>query len=79
MGKAQFKHYRKDEQLKIIGDKIRKIRLSKGLSQSELAFECGDKDWSQISRMERGLVNFSISYLLQVAEKLHVPAKDLLP
>ncbi len=59
--------------------KIRKYRLAKGLTQSELAFECGDKDWSQISRMERGLVNFSISYLLLVSEVLEIPAKELLP
>ena len=58
---------------------MRKYRLDKGLTQSELAFECGDKDWSQISRMERGLVNFSISYLLLVAEVLDISPKDLLP
>ena len=79
MGKTKIKHFRKDEQLKIIGEKIRRIRISKGYTQSGLAFECGDKDWSQISRMERGLVNFSISYLLIVAEKLQVSPKDLLP
>ena len=79
MGKTKIKHFRKDEQLKIIGEKIRKIRLSKGLTQSALAFECGDKDWSQISRMERGLVNFSISYLLIVAEKLQISPRELLP
>ena len=79
MGKTKIKHFRKDEQLKIVGEKIRKIRLSKGYTQSELAFECGDKDWSQISRMERGLVNFSISYLLVVAEKLQISPRELLP
>lgn len=77
--KKSIKHFRKDEQLKIIGDKIRKYRLAKGLTQSELGFECGDKDWSQISRMERGLVNFSVSYLLLVAEVLEISPKDLLP
>ncbi len=77
--KQKVKHFRKDEQLKLIGEKIRKNRLSKGLTQSELAFECGDKDWSQISRMERGLVNFSISYLLLVAEVLEISPKELLP
>lgn len=80
MGKITKKtHFRNDEQLKIIGDRIRKHRLAKGLTQSELAFECGDKDWSQISRMERGLVNFTISYLLLIAEILEIQPKDLLP
>jgi transcriptional regulator with XRE-family HTH domain len=77
--KGKVKHFRNDEQLKAIGEKIRKYRLAKGMTQSELAFECGDKDWSQISRMERGLVNFSISYLLLFAEILNVSPKDLLP
>ena len=77
--KKKIKHLRKDDQLKIIGEKIRKYRLAKGLTQAELAFECGDKDWSQISRMERGLVNFSISYLLLIAEILEISPKELLP
>ena len=76
--KHKPKHYRNDDQLKIIGEKIRKYRLAKGFTQSELAFDCGDKDWSQISRMERGLVNFTISYLLLVAEVLEISPKDLL-
>jgi transcriptional regulator with XRE-family HTH domain len=77
--KNRPKQYRNDEQLKIIGENIRKYRLAKGLSQTELAFECGEKEWSQISRMERGLVNFTISYLLLVAEVLQIHPKDLLP
>jgi transcriptional regulator with XRE-family HTH domain len=76
--KTKLKHYRNDNQLKIIGNNIRKYRLAKGFTQSELAFECGEKEWSQISRMERGLVNFTISYLLLVAEVLEVSPKDLL-
>jgi transcriptional regulator with XRE-family HTH domain len=73
------KSIKRDDELKIIGDKIRKHRLAKGYTQSELAFECGDKDWSQISRMERGLINFTISYLLLVSEKLEISPKELLP
>ncbi|MBL7693284.1 MAG: helix-turn-helix transcriptional regulator [Ferruginibacter sp.] len=80
VGKKQpVKYLRNDEQLKAIGEKIRKYRRAKSLSQTELAFECGDKDWSQISRMERGLVNFSISYLFTVAEVLEISPKELLP
>lgn len=79
VAKQKTRYLRRDDQLKAIGDKIRKYRLAKGLTQSELAFECGEKDWSQISRMERGLVNFSISYLFIVAEVLEIPPKELLP
>ncbi len=77
--KTDGRHFRSDPDLKLIGDKIRKYRLAKGFTQAELAFECGDKDWSQISRMERGLVNFSISYFLLVADVLQIPPKELLP
>lgn len=77
--KGKPKQYRNDEKLKAIGDNIRKYRLAKGLTQSELAFECGEKEWSQISRMERGLVNFTVSYLLIVAEVLEISPKELIP
>jgi len=77
--KKKITHFRKDEQLKIIGENIRKYRKAKKLTQSELAFRCNEKEWSQISRMERGLVNFSISYLLLVAEILEISPKELLP
>ncbi len=77
--KIKLKNYRNDVKLKIIGEKIRNYRLAKGLTQADLAFECNEKDWSQISRMERGLVNFTISYLLLIAEVLEISPKDLLP
>ena len=77
--KATRKQYRDDDQLKFIGEQIRKFRLEKGLTQVDLAFECGEKDWSQISRMERGLINFTISYLFLVASALEVSPRDLLP
>ena len=77
--KGQATYQRNDKQLKVIGENIRKCRRAAGFTQIDLAFKCGDIDWSQISRMERGLVNFSISYLLLVAEALEVSPKDLLP
>lgn len=73
------KQYRDDVQLKLIGEKIRLARIAKGLTQNDLAFACNEADWSQISRMERGLVNFTVSYLLLVAEELEIAPKDLLP
>jgi transcriptional regulator with XRE-family HTH domain len=76
--KGKPKQYRDDVQLKMIGENIRKYRLQKGFTQSELAFECEEKDWSQISRMERGLVNFHVSYLFKVSEALGVTPIELL-
>jgi transcriptional regulator with XRE-family HTH domain len=78
--KKSKKTYYKDEYfLKAIGEKIRKIRIEKGMTQMELAFACNDTDYSQINRMELGKVNFSVSYLSLISEKLEVNAKDLLP
>ena len=62
-----------------IGAKVRELRLGKGITQMELAFKCGDKDYSQINRLELGKVNFSVSYLTLISEALDVSPKDLLP
>jgi transcriptional regulator with XRE-family HTH domain len=72
------KKYFKDEKLLVqIGDKIRKIRTERGLSQEFLANEC-DVDYSQINRMELGKVNFSVSFLSKIASALKVQPRDLL-
>lgn len=79
MPKAERKKYYRDERfLKQIGLRIRQLRLEKGMTQEELAFECDYADFSQINRIELGKVNFSISYLKLIAEKLEVPVKELL-
>jgi transcriptional regulator with XRE-family HTH domain len=72
------KYYRNDMFLKNIGLRIREIRLGRGISQEALAFECDYADFSQINRIELGKVNFSISYLALIAEKLEVPVTELL-
>jgi transcriptional regulator with XRE-family HTH domain len=48
------------------------------MSQENLAFECDYADYSQINRIELGKVNFSISYLKLIADKLNVSIADLL-
>lgn len=79
MPKAERKKYYRDERfLKQIGLRIRQLRLKKGMTQEELAFECDYADFSQINRIELGKVNFSVSYLKLIAEKLEVPVKELL-
>jgi transcriptional regulator with XRE-family HTH domain len=72
-------YHRDDEFLRKIGEKVRALRLEKGLTQMELAFRCNDKDYSQINRIELGKVNFSVSYLSLLASVLEVEPKDLLP
>ena len=71
------RYYKDENALKQIGSRMREIRISKEISQENLANEC-DIDYSQINRMELGKVNFSISYLFRIAKALHVHPKELL-
>jgi transcriptional regulator with XRE-family HTH domain len=72
-------YYRDDAFLKVIGERVRELRMAKGLTQMELAFKCNDKDYSQINRVELGKVNFSVSYLSLIAKALEIKPNDLLP
>ncbi len=72
-------YYRDDEFLLKIGNKIRDLRISNGMTQMDLAFKCNDKDYSQINRVELSKVNFSVSYLSLIAQALGVTPKKLLP
>jgi transcriptional regulator with XRE-family HTH domain len=73
-GKRQYKD---DEVLKLIGEKIRELRIGREITLENLANEC-DLDYSQINRMELGKVNFSISNLYRIARALQVHPKELL-
>ena len=78
MNKKVARKYFKDEKLLLqIGEKIRQIRIERGLSQEFLANEC-EVDYSQINRMELGKVNFNVSYLGKIASALKVRPSDLL-
>jgi transcriptional regulator with XRE-family HTH domain len=75
---AQRRYYKNESFMLAVGQKIRAIRQSKGLSQEALANECGI-DYSQINRMELGKVNFSLSYFQLLADALGCDPKDLMP
>lgn len=72
------KNFRDEELLAHIGNKIREIRIIKGITQETLANEC-EVDYSQVHRMEMGRVNFNISNLYKIAQALGVDAKEFLP
>ena len=63
--------------LKSLGMRIAFLREKNGFSQSELALEC-EKDRQSIHRLEKGGVNPSIFYLLQIAKALNVSLSELL-
>ena len=63
--------------LKIFGENLRRIRTEKGLSQRDLSSLC-NIDNADISRMENGLVNVSLTTVAQLADALEVPFLKLL-
>ncbi|MCB0512561.1 MAG: helix-turn-helix transcriptional regulator [Bacteroidetes bacterium] len=67
---------RRDAEIKAFGKHLKKIRKSKRISQEELAYRC-DIELSQIGRIERGVINTSISNIFIIAEALEISPKDL--
>ncbi|MBL7737791.1 MAG: helix-turn-helix transcriptional regulator [Chitinophagaceae bacterium] len=67
----------KDVFLKKLGKNIALLREQAGLSQTELALRC-DKDRQSLNRLEKGRINPSAYYLLEIARELKVPVKALL-
>ena len=61
---------------KIIGERIREIRESKGISQQDLAAACNFEK-SNMSRIEAGRTNFTISTLFKISQALGVRLTDL--
>lgn len=61
--------------LKAFGKKMRELRIARGLSQEALAWKA-DSELSQISRMERGIVNAGLSQIFKIAEALEVHPKE---
>ena len=76
--KKRRKYYADETFLKTIGANIRRIRLAKDMTQMELAYACNDIDYSQINRMERGTVNFSVSFLTLLAAALDTTPEALI-
>lgn len=67
---------RNNEFLIAFGKNLKKIRKEKGITQEKLAFSIG-VEISQISRIERGILNTSISTTEAIAKAIDIPLKDL--
>ncbi|WP_051666746.1 helix-turn-helix domain-containing protein [Pedobacter sp. R20-19] len=65
------KHKRNERGISILAKNIRRYRKLKSLTIEELS-NLIDVDYSQISRMERGLVNPNISIIFDIADALNV-------
>lgn len=71
------KHRRNEEGIQTLAKNIRKYRKEKGMTMQQLANEL-DVDYSQISRMERGIVNPNISIVFDIARVLEIEPYKLL-
>jgi transcriptional regulator with XRE-family HTH domain len=69
-------YYRDEFVIRKLGLNLKKIRTEKGLTQEELSYK-SELDISQIGRIERGLVNTSISVLNKIANALQIELKEL--
>lgn len=65
-------------QYKEIGEKIKKLRKKKGLSQQQVADKILKFDRAKISDMENGKEDFLFSTLLKICKALEVDIKSLL-
>lgn len=60
----------------LVGWNVRRVRVSKGLSQERLAFDA-NVDRSYLGGLERGEHNPSVDMLARIAKVLDVPLRDL--
>lgn len=59
-----------------LGINIRKYREEKNLSMEKLALESG-MEYSQIRRIEHGVINTTIYQVYRISKTLNVPMKDI--
>ena len=74
---ALVNNKRNEAYLKAFGEHLRKVRKRQGMTMIELAFEA-DVEYSQIAKIERGLLNTTISTVLILSQALGVKPADLL-
>jgi len=69
----------KSEILKLVGKKIKEMRIKKGISQADLVGKMqGEIDPTNISRIEAGRTNPTVFTIFRIAEALEVNPKELL-
>lgn len=70
-------HRRNERAISTLATNIKKYRLEKNLTIQELA-NLLDVDYSQIGRMERGVVNPNVSIIFDIANVLNIEPSLLL-
>lgn len=69
-------HLTKEEVTKLVGQKIREIRLKKRLTIEQAAHNAG-LEYTQLSRIELGKINTSIYHVFMITESLDVKIQDI--
>lgn len=71
-----MKYLRDEEGVKMFGARVRELRKGQKMSMETLANTSG-LEYSQISRIERGMINTSISHVFIIAKALSVEPSEL--
>lgn len=66
----------KETVVKLIGERIRKLRTDNQLTLENLAFNA-DMDYTQLSRIELGKINTSLFQIYKIATALKIPTSDI--
>jgi putative transcriptional regulator len=78
MGRGKTDRNRVDSRhLKVLGQRLKKVRVEKGLSLGDLGLII-DKDRQSIFRVESGEINIGYLYLLKLCEGLEISISELL-
>ena len=74
--KRKDKYIRDEARIKAFGRNLRLLRKERGMTMQELA-DLSDIEYSQLSRIERGVINTSLSVIFEIADALEVEPKEL--
>ena len=69
--------HNKDTVVKLIGERIRKLRMENQLTLETLAFKA-DMDYTQLSRIELGKINTSLFQIHKIANALGISSSEIL-
>lgn len=69
-------HLNKEEVTKLVGQKIREIRLKKRLTIEQAAHNAG-LEYTQLSRIELGKINTSIYQAFLITQSLDIKISDI--
>lgn len=75
---SRMEKHTDNQYIKALAARVKEVRLACNISQEQLAL-VANVDRSFISRLERGIANPSFLMLVQIANALGQPTKELIP